>query len=160
MSIAERINNTEWSKEIKITIPEDEIKMFCYYKEEKATSVELIHHLLGGPNMDYEAMNLADSFQCFEFCARDLIDFLKETKCEILFFEHRKTSTSNVIAVVTKQEKSRGVREHIVLKCVMRLTILLMPKVGFCRFLDIKGICLFHTFFDIYHNIILKIDAK
>ena len=80
--------------------------MFCYYNQDRATSIELIQHLLGSPKMDYKVMNIEDSFQCFEFCAQDLMNFLKDSHQEILFFEHRKNATSNIIVVVTKQEKS------------------------------------------------------
>ena len=54
--------------------------------------------------MVYKAINIEDSFECFDFCAQDLVDFLKESKSEILFFEHRDNSSSNVIVVVTKHK--------------------------------------------------------
>ena len=146
LSPKQMLNNTEWSKKIEITIPEDEIKMFCYYEQESATSIDLIKHLLGGKNMNYEAMNLEDSFQCFEFCASEMMEILKTTKQEILFFEHRKCSTSNIMVVVTKQDKSRGVRLHPILKAVVRFTITVTPNVGFCRYLNVKGTYLFYIF--------------
>ena len=142
-----RINNTDWSKKIKITVPKEEVEIFCYYQQENAISIELINHLMGGPNMDYQAIDVDDSFQAFEVCAGEVIEYLKESKQEILFFGHRKNSTSNILAVVTKQEKSRGVREHLVLRCVVRLTIMLTPCVGFCRYLNVKGQCHVSCFF-------------
>ena len=124
-------------------MPEDEIKMFCEYKQEKAISIELIHHILGGPNMDYEVMNVADSFQCFEFCGSNLIKELKETKEEIMFFEHRKNASSNILAVVTRQPKSRGYQEHLVLKTVIRITVMMTPHVSFARSIDVRGTACF-----------------
>ena len=139
LDFAEKINNTEWSTGTEITIHEEEIEMFCTYSQDRAISIELILNLLGGPNMDYEAMNVEDSFQCFDFCSKKVIDFLKESKQDILFFEHRKNTTSNILIVATKQPKGRGVREHVVFMAVIRLTLLVTPKVGFCRYINVKG---------------------
>ena len=116
---SDKINSTEWSKHIPITIAEDEICMFYFYTQNKAISIKLIHHLLGGLNMDYQCMNIEESLQCFEFCAHELMDYLKATKEDIKFFEHRKNSNLNIPAVLTRQPKSRGFCEHLILKCAI-----------------------------------------
>ena len=118
---SDKINSTEWSKHIPITIAEDEIFMFCFYTQYKAISIELIHHLLGGLNMDYQCMNIEESFQCFKFCAHELMDYLKETKEDIKYFEHRKNSNLNILAVRTRQPKSSGFCEYLILifKCAI-----------------------------------------
>ena len=134
----EQLNLTNLCKDLKITIPEEEIKAFCWIKKEHAISIEIINHLLGGPNMDYDAMNIQGSFQCFQFTANSVLQYLKDSK-EILFFENRKTTKSDVVIICTKQNKSKGVREHIKLLAIIRLTIMMTPKVGFFRFFDIKG---------------------
>ena len=135
----EQLNSTKLCKDLKITIPEEEIKAFCWIKKEHAISIEIINHLLGGPNMDYDAMNIQDSFQCFQFTANSVLKYLKDTKKEILFFENRKTTKSDVVIICTKQDKSKGVHEHVELLAIIRLTIMTTPKVGFFRFFDIKG---------------------
>ena len=89
--------------------------------------------------MDYECQNVGDSFQCFQYAAAEVIDYLKSTKQDILFFEHRKTTKSNVLIVATLQPKSKGFREHVVLMAVIRLTIMVTPRVGFCRYINVKS---------------------
>ena len=46
---------------------------------------------------------------------------------------------SDVVIICTKQNKSKGVHEHVKLLAIIRLTIMTTPKVGFFRFFDIKG---------------------
>ena len=135
----DKLNTTLLSKDMKITIPEEEIRTFCWMKQEKAISIEIINHLLGGPNMDYDAINIEDSFQCFQYTAKYVMNELKENKKEILFFENRKKTQSDVIVICTKQNKAKGVREHVELLAIIRLTINTTPVIGFFRFLHLKG---------------------
>ena len=137
-NVLEKLSSTK-CKDMIISIPEDEIKMFCWYTQPKAVSIHLIKHFLGGENMNYEAVNLEDSFQCFEYSVRHIMELLKQTKDDILFFEHRKCKESDVFVVVTRQPKAKGIREHLVLKAVVRMTIMTHPRVGFCRYLNLTG---------------------
>ena len=125
INFTEKINKFQWSRTTDRKIHDEEIMLHCLHKQDKAISVELIHHMLGGPNMEYKAMGVTDSFECFDYCADDLINLLKSTKSEILFFEHRNNSTSNILVVVIKQKKSNTTREHPVLLAVIRLTIMM-----------------------------------
>ena len=68
-----------------------------------------------------------------------MIQNLQEDKLDILFFEDCKGVTSNVIVVVVKQPQKHGIREHALLKCLIRMTIQLNPNVGFCCLLDLTG---------------------
>ena len=106
--------------------------MFCWYTQPTAISIELINHLLSGPNMDYETVNVDDSFQCFEYSASEVFNFLTTSKQDILFFEHRKNTKSDILIAATKQPKSKGQREHLVFKAVIRFILMMTPKVGFC----------------------------
>ena len=44
----------------------EEIEIFCLIRQPKATSVEIIQHLLGGPNMEYSFMEVQNSKECFK----------------------------------------------------------------------------------------------
>ena len=105
--MVEKLNTTGTSRMI-ITIPEDEIKMFCWHMEPHAVSIDLINHLLGGDKMNYAAMNLEDSIQCHEFTLQHVMKCLQETKQDILFFEQRKDKQSDVFLVATRQPKGKA----------------------------------------------------
>ena len=139
LSFGGKINKLQWSKSVERKIHDEEIMVNCYHSQEKAVSVELIHHLMGGPNMEYKPINIGDSFECFNYCADHLICFLKKTKSELLFFEHWNTSTANIIVAVIKQNKTKNTQEHPILFAVIRLTIMMTPLIGFCRYFELKG---------------------
>ena len=117
----------------------EEIEQTCYLVKTKALSVDIIHHMLGGHYMDYRCIEVEESFEAFDFLRNKLIGDLQENKWDILFFEDRKGVTSNMIVVVVRKPAKHGVREHCVLKCLIRMTIQLKPTVGFCRLLDLTG---------------------
>ena len=74
--------------------------------------------------MDYDAINLENSFECFKFIARNVIQNLKGKKKESLFLENRKTSKSDVI-IFTKQNKAKGVQEQVELLADICPTIMM-----------------------------------
>ena len=117
--IPDKLNTTILSKDLKITIPEEGIKIFSWIKQEKAISIDIINHLLGGPNVDYDAINVEDSFQCFLFTAKFVTNELKENKKDILFYENRTTTNSDVIVICTKQNKAKGIQEHVELMAII-----------------------------------------
>ena len=140
-SVQTRINKV-FGPPLETSIDHDEITQMCCITKKNAVSIELIHHLLGGPNMEYRCIECDESFKAFDFLRGKLIDELKENKKEILFFEDRKCYSKNVIIVVTKQPKEQGKHEHIILKGVIRMTIMVEPKIGFCHMFDITGMFL------------------
>ena len=93
----------------------------------------------GVKNLDNFAMELEDSFQCFDFCRSDLLKTVQEEKKEILFFEDRKDDSSSIIIIVTKQLKTKSKREHVIFNAVVRLTIMVEPKVGYARYFKFTG---------------------
>ena len=76
---------------------------FCKIIEKKPVSVELIKNLLGGPNMDYPCMEVADSIECYQVLRVQLIKKLQESKDAILFFEDRMTTNSHIIICIIKK---------------------------------------------------------
>ena len=105
-NVCERINHVHGPL-IGTCLDEQEIVQMCCFTQHKAVSIELIHHMLGGPNMDYRVIELVESFEAFDFLAMNLMEKLQNDKCDILFFEDRKDSTSNAIVVVVKQERKK-----------------------------------------------------
>ena len=111
--------------------------------------------MLGGPNMDYRVIKLVESFEVFDFLTKLMVEKLQNDQHEILFFEDRKDATSNVIIVVVKQEKKQGFCEHLILKAVIHLTMMLEPKVGYCKLFEVTGQNLFCNFLEdtcLIHN--------
>ena len=92
--------------------------------------MEIISHLLGGENMDYVCMEIENSFQCFDYCRRDILQTIQQEKDEITF-EDRKNSTSDVLIAVTKQKHTQSRRERLLFRSAVRLTIMVEPNVGF-----------------------------
>ena len=82
--------NKVYSKELKTDIHPEEIASTCCVVKQKAISIKLILHLLGGPNMNYRCIDLEESFEAFDHLRSNLVRDLSEQKNEILFFEDRK----------------------------------------------------------------------
>ena len=136
--VRERLSAIEENK-IAITVPIPKILEVCKVTYKNAISIEIIHHLLGGENMEYNVMELENSHECLAYCRQDLLENLKNDKREILFFEDRKNSTSEVMICLVKQPKTKSKREHLVLLSVLRMTIMIEPKVAVMRYFEITG---------------------
>ena len=99
------LSKPEWLNKISndgdLTINTMQIRKYCEVTYTSAISLEIIEHLLGGQNMEYITMELENSFQCYDYCHRDLLNDLQEKKQEIGFFKDRKNSASSVLIVVT-----------------------------------------------------------
>ena len=149
-NVSEKINEIP-TREYNGSLHPEEIIAFCKITKEKPVSIELIHNLLGGPNMEYSCMELQNSLDCYQFCRNDLIKKLQETKYHIEFFEARITSDANVIVSVIKKPKKNGKGDQIVLMCVIRMTLFVTPKVGYCHYFDLTGSHVFTVFSFIYY---------
>ena len=141
-----------------ISIDHQKIRDVCYVSYKNAVSIEVITHLLGGENMDYYAMELEDSFQCYDYCYRHILENIQKEKHEITFFEDRKNSTSNVLIAVVIQPKTKTKREHVVFMSAVRMTVMVQPRVGFVRFFRFTGKSCFHCLCLIYEKLSLKLD--
>ena len=134
----ERIGQIEHT-DCHISIKPSRILETCKISYKGAISVEIISHFLGGQNMEYNVTELENSFDCFNYCRRDMLDNIKREKRELLYFEDRNSTTSNIIVAVVKEPRSKHSREHLVFLCVTRLTIMTEPKTAYTRYFDITG---------------------
>ena len=132
------INKLEYSKEVDCNgLHIDEIVQFVKIKVPNAVSIEIVKHLLGGPNMEYPCMEVEESLVCYKICRNMLIETLQKTKRDILFFEDHQTTNSNIIIAVVKKPRSSKNREHVVLWAAIPFTMMMEPKVGFSRSFDL-----------------------
>ena len=138
LSKPERISKIR-DKNETLTIDSKKIIEICKVSYTNAISIEIISHLLGGDNMEYNAMELEDSFQCFDFCKSDIITKIQKEKQEIKFFEDCTDTTSNILIVVVKQERTKTKREHIIFMSAVRLTVMVEPRVGYTRYFHLTG---------------------
>ena len=145
-TVCNRINRVH-GPPLKTSINGDEIEVMCSVIKHRAVSIELIHHMLGGPNMDYHCIENDESFEAFDYLRTKLMTDLTENKLDILFFEDRKCVSSNVIVVIVMKKAKHGSREHIVMKTLIRMTVDIEPKIGYCRFFDLTGAKIFHSLF-------------
>ena len=134
----EKLNKVDITH-VETTIHPEEIMLQCFYNYDKAISIDLIHHMLGGDHSDYKIIPVQESFECYNHCRQEMLNYVQETKMDILFFEDRKNATSNVIIVALKQEKKKGAWEHIILLAVIHITVMVTPKVTFCRYFKLIG---------------------
>ena len=137
-TVCTRINRVH-GPPLQTLISGEEIELMCSVIKHRAVSIELIHHMLGGPNMDYHCIENNESFEAFDYLRNKLIKDLTENKMDILFFEDRKCVSSNIIVVVVMKKAKHGSREHIVMKTLIRMTVNVEPKIGYCRFFDLTG---------------------
>ena len=140
LSKPERISKLEWNKNIPLQYSTQRIMEVCCVLHDKAVSVEIIQHLLGGDNMDYNSiMEVEDSIYCFNYCKGHLLAHVKDSKQEIMQFKEHHDPTSTVLIVVLKQEKTNSRHENIILHACIRMSIMVTPKVAFARYLTATG---------------------
>ena len=65
--IKQKINKLDYISNIEKWIHDEEIEMFCKIIVQKPLSVKTIHSFLGGAKMDYNCIEVADSFECYQF---------------------------------------------------------------------------------------------
>ena len=63
--IKQKINKLDYISNIEKCIHDEEIEMFCKIIQEKPLSVKTIHSFLCGDKMDYNCIEVADSFECY-----------------------------------------------------------------------------------------------
>ena len=81
MSTISRINKLEYMKCVDCKgLDIDEIVHFVTIKQKSTVSIEIIKHLLGGPNMEYPCMDVEESFVSYRICRNILIETLQKTK--------------------------------------------------------------------------------
>ena len=69
MSTTSRINKLEYTKYVDCQgLDIDEIVHFVTIKQKSAVSIEIIQHLLGGPNMEYPCMDVEESIISYQIC--------------------------------------------------------------------------------------------
>ena len=122
-----------------ISIKTDTIHNICKVSYNNPISVEIISHLLGGENMDCVCMEVEDSFQCYDYWRRDIVENLQKEKEEITFFEDRKSTTSDILITMVKERRTSNSRQHLRFKSAVRMTIMVQPRVGFSRYFDFRG---------------------
>ena len=145
-TVCTRINRVH-GPPLPTLIDKNEIEQMCCMVKQKAISIDLIKHYMGGPNMQYHFIENDESFEAFDYLRSKLMDQLNDQKLEIMFFEDRKCVSSSVIVVVVKKPKQHGSREHIIMKILIRMTIMVEPRVAYCRFFDLTGeLVSLHTF--------------
>ena len=118
-------------------IHSEEIELFCEVKHTKPISVESIHNLVAGANTEYKCMEVSNSFECYQVLRAQLIKKLQETKEEMLFFEDRMNTDSNIIVCVVKNTNKS--RQQAIFHALIRMTIKVEPNVGFCRKFELTG---------------------
>ena len=124
----EPVSKWEWNRNIPAKISKDRVMEVCRVQYNKAVSIEIIQHLLGGPNMEYNSiMEIENSIDCYHCCKTDFVDNIKENKKELMFFEERQNSTSTILITIVKQERTNAKHEHIILNAVIQMTLNLTP---------------------------------
>ena len=125
----------------EVSIPIDTIMQVCKVEYSKAISVEIIHHLLGSEDLEYNSvMELENSFDCYTACKRHLLELVQKNKRQILKFEDRQDKASNILIIVEKQEATKWKRQHVIFNAVFRLTLLdMIPNVGFAKYMTVTG---------------------
>ena len=90
LNVKDRISKIEYKVPVDTYIQEDVIRQHVSIQKSHAVSIELIKALVGGENNDYYCCQVEDSIQAFDVCRVYLLETLKATKRDILYFEDRK----------------------------------------------------------------------
>ena len=109
-------------------------------KKAKPVSVKLIHEI-GGQKINYNCMEVADSFECYQVLRQNLITNLQKEDKQLMFFEDRMTTDCNINVCMVKNVN--GKKEQAVFRALFLMTLLTDPNVGYCRLFDFPGILSF-----------------
>ena len=80
LSKPERLTKVELHKHDECKISPEVIMDVCKISYDRAISIEIIEHLIGGQNMEYSLMEVDNSFECYAYCRHDLLSCLQEKK--------------------------------------------------------------------------------
>ena len=110
MSLSKHVDkiNKIYDTPVEVKIPRTKILEMCKITYNTAISIEIIKHLFGGENMEYNVMELGNSYHCEYYCRQDLLNHLKQDKREIAYFEDRKNYSSSIIICLVKQPKTKA----------------------------------------------------
>ena len=54
-------------------LDKQEIEQMCYLYKKNVVSVDIIHHMLGGKDMDYRCIELEESFEVFDYVRKKIV---------------------------------------------------------------------------------------
>ena len=98
----------------------------------ESLSIDVICGYLGGADTTYYCCEEDQSCECYQYCKKELLEMLNDTNLPVIIFEELQTCLMNCLAAV-HQKKEKGQREHIILYCLVQMTLTTTPKVGYAR---------------------------
>ena len=99
----------------------------------ESLSIDVIYGYLGGADTTYYCCEEDQSCECYQYCKKELLEMLNDTNLPVLFFEELQMCLMNCLAAVVHQKKEKGQREHIILYCLVQMTLTTTPKVRYAR---------------------------
>ena len=130
------------------------IKDYGLEKLSKATNMDIIHGMIGGPDMLYKSIDLNQSYYIYHHMKNNLLETAKKTQREIVFMEdHTVEDIESLLMVVTKPHSYNG-KQHVVLWGCVGLTLKTVPQVGVAGAFDMCSKWNFSKFFNmaVYGN--------
>ena len=128
-------------------ISHQSIKDYGLEKLTKATNMDIIRGIIGGPNMLYKPVDLNQSYYIYHYMKNNLLETAKKTHREIVFMEdHTGEDIEGLLMVVVKPRSYNG-RQHVVPWGCVRLSLNTVPQVGVARAFDL---CSKYIFFLIF----------
>ena len=117
----------------KETLDKNEIINYTTCSIKESLSIDVIHGYLGGADTTYYCCEEDQSSECYHVCKQDLLETLNGTNLPMVIFEELQTYLMNCLAAVVHQKKDKGQREHLILYCLVQMTLTTTLKVGFAR---------------------------
>ena len=118
-------------KELRIDKREVDSYTWCFIED--AVSIDVIYGYLSGPDNNYYCCNMDHSMHCYTVLKKDILQEMDSTGMPVLFFEELQTDLNNILVVVLHQKKEKGNREHMILLCLVQMSLMTATKVGYCK---------------------------
>ena len=64
---------------------------------------------------------------------KDINEDMDSSGMPVLYFEELQTDLNNILVVVLHQKKEKGNREHMILLCLVQMSLMTATKVSYCR---------------------------
>ena len=99
-------------------IDDEVLETFCVIRQLKPTSIELINHIISGPNMAYTVIELADAWEAFFVLKGKIIQEIKDSD-ELMHFEDESSKHKNYLCAIGKMKGKHGSRQKFILKLLV-----------------------------------------
>ena len=138
--MAETTGDNSVKEDLESVINKQAMRKYCEIVRKQPTTIETIHELVAGSNMNYSCCNEDQSMYIYKTCRKEIVDEMDDPKLVLKYFEEKQSPLMNAIFTVVFIPKTANRRDHLVFFGCLHITFSdIFPNVGFARKFEICG---------------------